>query len=631
MDIISKNLSIIAHCITENTYQEIETERFECKNLAGGWGKDFQKTVCAFLNSNGGVIIIGIQDKNNAKPPHYSFTGYQNSDANEKYLKQNLLSLFKDKTGTPIDLSQNLQLEIRDFLDGRVAVLYVEELSAEHEYAFYENKAYKRVLTGDHVLSDAEIESYEEIKREIIQNNELEVVLGTSLVNVDLEILNNFIYEYNRGKKRGESLKKSKEEARTFLYHQGFLREDQLTILGMLVCGTEPQRFIQGMCECDGYVIIPKAPQVAKSKEIIEDNIIELIRRSQNFVWRNIQVGIGYSNGGTALPEYPETLIRECINNAFAHRSYTNERFVIIEIRPQESLMIRNPGLFERRQRIHQDTAIGKIRRIIPFQVARNPKLTNLLKSFDYWEGRGKGLSSLIDACLDNEIDVPYYILSVEEVKLFIPKGQVYDENMKTWLDSFAGYLHRKAKNDLSESEKILLAFFRKSEDLNNQEKYTILITPDNNHSGDIAQLEKKGLIIKNHESPELYPIYQVDRTLMRTDFSEELIKIYDRDWNYLKTDYQNVLQAIYQHNTFGFSSEIVSANSIGTYLFYKKESKVLNIQEFDNFKRKIRNIFNQLEVKKFIIRKSGKTKEEGGKPDFVINNNYQPTNMLFS
>jgi hypothetical protein len=253
------------------------------------------------------------------------------------------------------------------------------------------------------------------------------------------------------------------------------------------------------------------------------------------------------------------------------------------------------------------------------------------LKSFDYWEGRGKGLTSLIDACLDNEIDVPYYILSQEEIKLCIPKGKVNDDSIKSWIDSFLGYIKERTKGELTEEEIIVLAFFKKSEELNRLERYTILITPDNNHSGVIASLEEKELIVKNPESPQLYPIYQVERTLMKTDFSEELSRVFRKDWENLKKDYKDVLQAIYQHNQFGTKEKVVSANSIATFLYLKEKNQISDIQDFGNFSRKVRNIFNKLEAKTFIVRKSGQTKEAGGKADFKINIKYNPTQDLFT
>ncbi len=633
MDFISKNLAIIAECIQTSTYKEVETDRFELKDLSAGWGHDWYKSVCAFLNTNGGVVVIGIKDVDN--PPKgqaktYKFMGYDNSKSNENHLKQELPKKFTSASGNILDSSLSISYEIRDFLDGKIAIVYIEELNAEYKHAFYEGKAYTRKITGDHEISTLELERYEEIKREIIQNRELEVIKEANLTDLDVNILNKYINKFNEGKKRGETLKTSIDAALPFLQKENFVRDRQPTLLGMLVCASEPERYIQGKCEANCYVVIADNTKIDDDREIIEDNIVELIERSNNFIRRNIRIGTAYTNGGTATPEYPESLIRESINNAFAHRDYRSNRFVIVEIRPQESLMIRNPGLFERRQRINEDTVFGKIRRIIPLQVARNPKLTHLLKSFRYWEGKGRGLTSLIDACLDNEIDVPYYILSQDEIRLYIPKGKVYDDEAKSWLDGFSGYIQRKIGRELTEEEKIMLAFFRKSEMLNRVEKYTILITADNNHANIIATLEELDLIFKNAKSPELYPIYQVDRTLMKSDFSQELKLAFGKDWDMLKYDYQETLQVLYLYNNFGSSLEIASANSVGTYLYLKKYKIIKNISEFDNFKRKIRNIFNQLENKKFISRKDGKTKESGGKPDFKINDNYQALQTLF-
>lgn len=630
MDFIEKNLSIIADCIANNQYKEVETERFELKDLSKGWGEDWYKTVCAFLNTNGGVIVIGVKDNNNSKPLSYKFTGYINSDSNEKHLKQELPKKFTDPTGTQRDLSAYIsKFEIKDFMGGKVAIVYVEELEDDEKYVFYKGVAYKRKLTGDHALSKSEVEEYEELKNDIIKHQELGIVKSASFEAFNIDTLNQYILRFNKGKKKGETLKTSLDNAMSFLIRENFVRNNHPTILGMLVCGDDVEKHIQGKCEADCYVVSPI--KVAQSKEIINDNVIELIERSFNFVWRNIQVGVGYAKGGTAEPEYPEELIRESINNAIAHRNYNTDRFVIIEIKPNESLMIRNPGAFERRQRIHIDTPDGKIRRIIPIQVARNPKLTHLLKSFDYWEGKGRGLTSLIDTCLENAIDVPYYNLSDGEIKLFIPKGKVYDGAMEFWLNSFAGYIQQKYGRELNLDEKIMLSFFRKSEELNRLESYTILLTMDNNHKEVIANLEEKGLIFRNSESPEIYPIYQIDRTLQKKDFTLELAKIFAGEWEQLKPQYKQVLNAIYWHNEFSKSSEDVSANSIGTFLYLNQHNDVHDLGGYESFKRTIRGYFNKLEDKGFIVRKDGKTKAEKGKADFTINFKFKPSSSLFS
>ena len=383
MDYIGKNLDIIAQCIARNQYIELETDRLELKDLSsnGSWS-ELHRTVCAFLNTNGGIVVIGLKDKGNEKDKdkkRYKFTGF-NYD-HEPKLKE-ICKLFTNAANQKRDLQSYFPApEIRDFQGGKVAILYVDGLPDDEKYVYYERAAYQRRLTGDHALSKIEIEEYEELKNEVIKNQELAIVKEATLDLLNMDSLNQYILRFNRGKKKGETLKANLENAYSFLVRENFVRDKKPTLLGMLVCGDYVGNYIQGKCEVDCYVISPS--KVAQNKAVLEDNVISLIEDSFNFIWRNIQIGISYAKGGTAEPEYPEELIRESINNAIAHRNYNTDRFTIIEIRPQESLMIRNPGAFQRRQRIHIDTDFGKIRRIVPIQVARNPKLTHLLKSFE--------------------------------------------------------------------------------------------------------------------------------------------------------------------------------------------------------------------------------------------------------
>jgi hypothetical protein len=82
--------------------------------------------------------------------------------------------------------------------------------------------------------------------------------------------------------------------------------------------------------------------------------------------------------------------------------------------------------------------------------------------------------------------------------------------------------------------------------------------------------------------------------------------------------------------SNFGNKNEIISANNIGNYLFFLKNKKITDSNNYESFKRKNRGLFNVLENNKFIKRKDLKKKEDGGKPDFIINNNFLSENNLF-
>ena len=623
MNFIDKTLRTLEECISTQTYVELETERFELKDLSTNtnW-TELYKTVCAFLNTNGGIIVVGIKDKGNEKDKnkkHYQFKGF-NYD-NEANLKE-IGTKFTDKQGRSFDLRPYfLPAEIRDFNSGKIALIYVEKLPDDEKFVYFEGLAYTRKITGDHVISQAEIKAQEQLKQELVNAQELSIVEGASLDLLNIDKLNDYINKLNRGKKV-ENIKADLQTALPFLNRKSFVRNDTPTLLGMLVCGDYVDDYIQGKCEIDCYVDSPIV--VAQNKQILKDNIISLMEESIGFVYKNIQVGVSRKNGGTAMPEYPEALLEETINNALAHRDYRSSRFGIIEIKPNQSIMIRNPGEFREKQIINLDTEQGKIRRIIPIQVARNPKLTDLLKSFDRWEGKGKGLASLTDACLENSIDLPYYILMTDEIKLYIPKGKIYDDAMEIWLNSFSGFILGLYRKPLVEEEKIVLSYFYKSERQNRLNHYTVLLTSDNNHKNIIADLEEKGLLFKNLESPELYPVYLVHRTLIKTDFTKEIEEILGNEFSLLPSDYRKVILAVYQHNQFAKNSDIVSANGIGNFLYLQDNKIVEDVGRFESYKRKIRNIFNQLENKGFILRKDGKSKEDGGKPDFKINFDYK-------
>ncbi len=614
MRAIDKILAQIEACITHSKYEVIETDKVELKDFSGGVSDELYRSACAFLNAEGGIIIIGVQEA--AQERRYSVKGY--NPQIENALKE-LPKKFQTQQGYALDLALSFpSYEIRDFMGGKICVVYVEKLDEEQKYVFYKGEAYKRKITGDHKLSTAEIEAQNELKAELENVRELKTVENVTLDALDVDKLNDYIVRLNRDV-RVETLKADIPSALSFLSRKAFVRENKPTLLGMLVCGKNVEDYIGARCQVDGFVDSPI--QIAENKQVLKDNILALMERSVGFVYKNIRVGVSHVNSGSSAPEYPEQLIRETVNNALAHRDYSIDKFVNIIIKPNESIEIRNPGSFRQEQKLVFDDAEQKIRvrRIIPIAKARNPRLADVLKTFDRWEGRGIGMASLVNACLDNQIGVPYYIFHSEnDISLFIPKGKCLDEKMAFWLESFSGYLQKKAGGKtLSAQEQTMLCYFYQSEWLNRSEKYTILLTRDNNHYDVIADLEDKKLIFRQDKSPLLFPVYAVDRVLTQTDFTTPLRKLFGADYDELKSDYKDALQVIYQYNQFS-AQQTISANGAGRFLYFKKNARVVDIRAFEDVLRRTRYLFNRLQERGFIIR------PDGGKPRFVLNEKYR-------
>lgn len=604
-DFIDKILHRLAVLVREGRYEAQETEMVEIKPVPadGAEWREIHKSINAFLNARGGIVILGIKEEGQGAERRYSFPGYR-EDAEPK-LKE-LSKLYTDRRGTPIDLREMFpDMQIRDFIDGKVAVIFVDELPADRKFVFLRGEAYRRILTGDHRLTAPEIEMQEEYREEVLLARELEPWPNATADDLDLDALNDYIQHLNRPIKI-ETMKADLVSARPFMERKGFVKDGVVTLLGMLVCGVHPGDHLGFRCHVHGYVDVPE--RIAQDKQDLVGNILPLMEASLSYILRNIQVGVSVEGGGRSVPQYPEEILRETVNNALAHRDYSINKQAIITIKPGRHIAIRNPGSFRRHLVIEQPDHSVPLRRIIPEAKARNPKLADVLRVYRKWEGKGIGMATLVNLCLENRIDVPVYRMYSEEVCLFLNAGRLLDERMESHFKAFDAYIERKTGGQpLSEEQKRVLAYLIKSEWENEQHRYTILLTPDNNHFEALLALERGGLIEKHPRGTAIYPIYLADRALMQRDYRNELLSIFGPTVAGLDVMLQDILNVMYRHREFS-KATAVTAKMAAFALWYDKHAGTEDIKEFDVFYRKVRYAFNKLE-KSGLIAKAGEVR----------------------
>ena len=120
--------------VRDGSNEPVETDVYELKpvpSLGSAW-LTIQESANAFLNTRGGVLILGIKENTGAKKTaswrRYEFTGW--SENNEENVKR-IAKVFIDQEGHSLDLSDRFRpLVIRSFLNGQVALQYVDELPA---------------------------------------------------------------------------------------------------------------------------------------------------------------------------------------------------------------------------------------------------------------------------------------------------------------------------------------------------------------------------------------------------------------------------------------------------------------------------------------------------------------------
>ncbi|MFM8421521.1 MAG: RNA-binding domain-containing protein [Verrucomicrobiota bacterium] len=603
MKIVDQILGQLADLIQQGQFKELETEGLEIKPVPseGGVWEQCHQSVNAFLNTRGGILILGVKEERSGTARRYVISEWH--EHAEPKVKE-FPRLFTDRKGVKLDLDDCFPpMQIRTFLGKRVAVVYVDELAADRKFVFLQGAAYKRILTGDHKLTEREVELQEEFKEEAAHAKELQPVAGMTEADLDLEKLNQFIFHLNQPR-QVETLKPDIASARAFLGRRCFIKDGAVTILGALVCGDHPGDRLGFRSHVHGYVDVPQ--RVAQDKQDYVDNVLPLMKSSLAFLLRNIQVAITAEGGGTAVPQYPEEVLRETVNNALAHRDYSVNKQVTIAIKPGVHIAICNPGRFRQTLVIEDGHAEIPVRRILPEAKPRNPKLADVLRVYRRWEGRGIGMATLVNLCLQNRIDLPYYRIYSEEVCLHLCAGKLLDERMERLFASLDRHIATRLEGgSLTDEQKRVLSYLIKSEWANEQLRYTILLTPDNNHFSALRTLEKAGLIQLHGLSTAAYPIYVADRVLVQRDHARELRAWFGGAFNDLDATARDALGVVYRHQHFS-TARHVSAKQAAFALWYDRGASGGDIKEFDTFYRKVRNTFNQLQRSGFVEKADG-------------------------
>lgn len=602
--------------VIERRFENVETDWLELKPTPSenaSW-TEVEKSICAFMNGRGGVIVLGVRENEKANPHRYEFTGWR-SEAEAKV--KSLVQAFVDPDNRPIDLANLLELRIQPFLDGQIAILSVNELRADLKFARVgrSGRCWKRVGTGDHEIKVGDNEWTEQLnyREEAQASRELTLVPDTNLESIDLNALNNVIVRLNRGRSI-ETIKPTLDSAKSYLERKNYMKSGQVTMLGMLVCGKYPGDFLEFRARADGYVDLPG--QLRADKQHFEGHVIELIEELFRYVQRSTMLGVDKTvKSGSPAPEYPLDLLSEMINNAFTHRDYSINKPVRATIRPHQSLSISNPGRF--RSHLQKRLGAGKTQllRIVPENKPTNPKLANILRFFEKWEGRSIGMATLVDLCIKNEIDLPYYRFLSDEVELVLRPGKLVGDLMNRHFERFDGFISEKMDGvEIDEVQKSILAYLIKSEWENRRNHYTVLLTHDNNNSGEMQSLESSGLIVRHPESDSIYPVFVAARELVDLDEPQELTELFGTAFKELGVEYRDILKVVFRVNMYS-KKRIASAKQVAFALWYEThEAHEQDIRQFDLFYRSVRNKFNKLEKDGFLA----KSEKKG----YVINRN---------
>jgi ATP-dependent DNA helicase RecG len=385
-----------------------------------------QEAVVAFSNSEGGVILIGVNDSGQV-------LGRQLTQGAEESIHQAISSIRNPG-----------RYEIQSLLVGDVQITI---LAIERRVQGFAQTPSGRVLVRRGAMNSALFDSelFRFISERSLERFEISDC-GVGLDSAD----SGLITELAQAFEWEDSLR-----IQDRLEEQGLLvpSTDHLSVVGALYLLAEPAELIaKSFVEIRRY---PDADGVDPDKRVeIKGPIHHQVARATEEIAQELgseTVVLGLRRHD--LPRLPKVVIREAIANAIAHRSYeTSGSCIKVDIRPG-AVTVSSPGS------LPAPVTVANIR---DAQSARNPKLITVMRRFRLAEDAGRGVDVMQDSMQAELLDPPIFEDTGHSVVVTLPVRGGVTAQERAWVREI------EARGEIEPMDRILLVHAARGEELTN-------------------------------------------------------------------------------------------------------------------------------------------------------------------
>ena len=313
-----------------------ETQTIEFKRLNGDKivSKIIQ-TIVAMANTDGGVIIFGVDDPEKTKLKDFDrvFGIEENKELYDEVFHEikNIIP--------PIS---NLKPDLISVEGGKtIALLNIPK--ATESFFSISNEIWIRLHKSNKKLTP-----YEIVKLSYAKGFEK---ADKELVNIDFELLRTNYFEDWR---RSRNISVGKVE--DILFQTGLARKNENNELkptraAVLLFAQFPTDLLDTKCavrviQLRGTIeTFGKTPNYLETPKTINGPIIDIIKKTQEHVLGILKSGIAIRSGFVNIYKIPERAVKEVITNAIIHRDYHIKRDIEVRIF-EDRLEILSPGLF---------------------------------------------------------------------------------------------------------------------------------------------------------------------------------------------------------------------------------------------------------------------------------------------
>ncbi len=346
---------------------------------------DLAKELVAFSNLGGGMVLLGVEDDG-------SISGITRDN-----LEEWVMTTCRDKIRPAIIPFFEV---VRNVEPGKnVAIVRVTRGYNVHSL-WHNNSSRYHIRVG----TQSREATSEELGRLFQQRGtvraELRPVSGSTIENLDRRRLRDYFVRV-----RQQDVPTDADEAvwRSLLENTEIMTEESVSVGGMLLFGTKPNRFLPHAGIDAAAFPGTEKDYAARERMVIrgpmtrlinaEGDIVEngLVEQALEFVRRNTPVAAVLENGRRVeKPAYPQEVVREAVVNALIHRDYLLSSTDIEMAVYSNRLEIVSPGRLP--------NGITPERMRTGTRAARNQLLKDVMRDYGYLEHMGMGIPRKIIA-----------------------------------------------------------------------------------------------------------------------------------------------------------------------------------------------------------------------------------------
>ena len=436
----------------------VESQTLEFKRVSGKMVGKALATICAYANTEGGVLALGVADPASGSGKARMYGIAENAEALDE-LSRKVTTQFNPALAQVHWL--RLPCTLRDGTAGHIVLLRVEKSDAVH--SIVDDGTWMRMGVSNREMTAAEIAELH--YRRGVRSAASEAV-PVALKMLDTEVWRRFVAA--RGLKAGafaEKLQRIGLAVKT----SGEIQPTRAAVLlfadepGSLLAAHDTRADIRLMIY-DGKAALPGAlPNLRKTPKTIRGPLIEQIDDAVKAVLDELVQGLTLSSSGfKAKHVYPERVVKEAIVNAAIHRDYRLNRDIFIRIF-DDRIEVESPGVFPGNI---TPANIG-----LAGSKARNPLIAQNLREFPLAPNidAGEGVKMMFSEMAHANLYPPQYsqntVSAVESVTvtlLNLERPSVWNE-VSAWIDREGSIQNAKlceiAKVDTLKASKLLAAW----------------------------------------------------------------------------------------------------------------------------------------------------------------------------